>query len=378
MEGVRYLALNWDAETCRRSHLRRILPTRRGRRGTRPGLKGSGPRGKVKGDQEQWEFPPVVLTDDEKREVIAEVVAIATKAMFNNHYYQFGGKTFHQAQGGPIGLRGTCAIARVVMQLFDAKWKRRLHDLGLSTWLIARYVDDSRAILQPIRPGWRWVEDDLKYTMRWEEEDRAIPGDVRTRDILVKTMTGIESYLEFTAETESDFQDGWLPTLDTSWRVGDNNQVLYRHYEKETATNQTIQKTSAMGENVKVQILAQDLVRRLCNSMETLGSMEKARVVDGYAQKLLNSGYEENQVRRIVTSGIKGYEGKRLRHEKEGWRLRRTAGESGDVRVKKKLLGKANWYRRGRRWTTMTRMEEGAKERAKRLRSTWSTKQCSL
>ena len=109
------------------------------------------------------------------------------------------------------------------MQLFDAKWKRRLEDLGIKTWLLARYVDDSRAVLPPIKPGWRWMEDSLKYTERWEQEDKDIPGETRTRDILVKTMTGIESYLEFTAETELDFGDGWLPTLDASWKVGDKN-----------------------------------------------------------------------------------------------------------------------------------------------------------
>ena len=95
MEGVRYLALNWDAETCRKSSLRRILPTRRGKRGSRPGVKGAGPRGSTVGDQEQWIFPPVVLQEWEKRAVVAEVIALATRAMFHHHYYQFGGKTFH-------------------------------------------------------------------------------------------------------------------------------------------------------------------------------------------------------------------------------------------------------------------------------------------
>ena len=52
-EGARYIALNWDKETCARSSLRRILPVRRGKRGTRPGMKGAGPRGKIHGDQEQ-------------------------------------------------------------------------------------------------------------------------------------------------------------------------------------------------------------------------------------------------------------------------------------------------------------------------------------
>ena len=82
-----------------------------------------------------------------------------------------------------------------------AKWKRRLQELGITTLLISRYVDDSRAILQPIIPGWRWMDDDLRYAKRWEQEDKDIPGEIRTRNILVKTMTGLESYLAFPAET---------------------------------------------------------------------------------------------------------------------------------------------------------------------------------
>ena len=51
----------------------------------------------------------VELTDKEKRLIIGEVVSMATKAMFHHHYYK--GTTYNQTQGGPIGLRGTCAIA---------------------------------------------------------------------------------------------------------------------------------------------------------------------------------------------------------------------------------------------------------------------------
>ena len=33
--------------------------------------------------------------------------------IFENHLYTFGGKVFRQGRGGPIGLRGTSAIARL-------------------------------------------------------------------------------------------------------------------------------------------------------------------------------------------------------------------------------------------------------------------------
>ena len=51
--------------------------------------------------------------------------------MFRKHFYTFGGKNFLQSEGGPIGLRGTCAVARVIMQIFDRKWISFLEGMGV-------------------------------------------------------------------------------------------------------------------------------------------------------------------------------------------------------------------------------------------------------
>ena len=104
-----------------------------------------------------------------------------------------------------------------------------------------RYVDDSRAILQPIKPGWRWLEGSLKYSKRWELEDAGITGEQRTKCVVKESMTGIEGYLEFTAESAMDFEDGWLPTLDVSLKVGSDNTILYRFFEKTTTSSVTVQ-----------------------------------------------------------------------------------------------------------------------------------------
>ena len=287
------------------------------------------------------------LEEWEKKQLIAEVVALATKAMFKNHYYKFGGKMFHQKKGGPIGLRGTCAVARLVMQLFDGKWKNVLTELGIVVWLMFRYVDDGRVILPPIKPGWRWEDGELVYCKKWELEDQTTSGEQRTKLILKETMKGVEDYLTFTVESCEDFGGvgGWLPTLDTELRVNKENQVEFKFYEKETTTRKTVQKTSAMEENNKIKILSNDLVRRLCNTMETLGAKEQHMVIDNYSQKLLNSGYGREQVQRIIVNGIKGYEGRKNRCKKEGRKLRRTAKESQGARMKKKLLSKTSWYK---------------------------------
>ena len=149
LEGARYLALNWTAEQCKNSPLRRVLPTRRKTGGTRPGVRGTGPRGRTRGDQEQWQFPQIKLEEWEKKEIIAQVLKTAIEAMFKKHFYKFDGKIFQQTAGGPIGLRGTCALAKLIMNLFDNKWNMRLEKLGITTHLRTRYVDDGRIFLQP-------------------------------------------------------------------------------------------------------------------------------------------------------------------------------------------------------------------------------------
>ena len=92
--------------------LMRVLPVRRHNR--------RGPNGPEVGDQNQWALPPnVKLTKREKRMMVATVMNIAVLVLFQTHVYEFVGKFFLQKKGGPIGLRPTCAIARIVMLWWD-------------------------------------------------------------------------------------------------------------------------------------------------------------------------------------------------------------------------------------------------------------------
>ena len=101
----------------------------------------------------------------------------------------------------------------------------------------------------------------------------------------------MEDHLEFTIETGEDFADKWLPMLDTRLRVTGSNQVSHGYYEKPTNSNVTIQMRSAMTQDSKIQVLSNDLVRRLKNNSEKLGGGAKIEIVDNYTQTLLNSGY---------------------------------------------------------------------------------------
>ena len=70
----------------------------------------------------------------------------------------FGGEKFQQMEGGAIGLRETCTVARLGMQIFDQKWEGLVKEAGLSMKLYIRYMDDGRIFSQPINPTWEGVQ----------------------------------------------------------------------------------------------------------------------------------------------------------------------------------------------------------------------------
>ena len=95
-ECVRYLVLGRPKEWRQMSGLTRVLPHRRFKRGSKPGMTGLGPLGAAVGDEVQWVFPKVELTTLEKRKIFSEVMRLAVETMFSTHCYRFGGKLYRQ------------------------------------------------------------------------------------------------------------------------------------------------------------------------------------------------------------------------------------------------------------------------------------------
>ena len=78
----------------------------------------------------------------------------------------------------------TCAVARLVMSMFDVKWLRVLDSLKIRTELCARYMDDGRVVLYPLRCGWRMVGTKLQYCGRWAREDKVLSSTEVTRRVI--------------------------------------------------------------------------------------------------------------------------------------------------------------------------------------------------
>ena len=140
--------------------------------------------------------------------------------MFCTHIYKFDNKFYLQQRGGPIGLRGTCAVARLTMIMWDRLWLDLVSDMGINIEDAARYMDDLRIFMFPLQAGWRWVGDELCWTEDWEVEDlRNGKTDLeRTCELIRQSLNKIYPFLNFTIESIEDFEDTRLPTLDfTLW-----------------------------------------------------------------------------------------------------------------------------------------------------------------
>ena len=151
------------------------------------------------------------------KKIVGCVMELAVLTVMSTHIYSFEGELFLQVIGGPIGLRSTAAIANLIMKIWDSTYLKLLNKEPIEVLLYFRYVDDNRSFTRPIREGYRWVDNGLKFSYKWQREDIQSGKDdqQRTCEILVKAMNSISRYLQFTPEPESLLEHEKLPTLDT-------------------------------------------------------------------------------------------------------------------------------------------------------------------
>ena len=349
--GAKYVAMNMTEVEARISPLRRVLPWRTKTGGARPGVTGEGALGPGGKEDKLWTTPDTMPTEVEKRMIVAAVMRIGVIVMMNSHIYTFGGKFFHQKKGGPIGLRATCAVARVTMLDWDRKWMAVLERNNIKLEDQGRYMDDIRAFLHEFKAGWRWWEGGLYWCKQWEVEDRegGRTGLARTTTILEDTMRGVYHFLRMTMENEEDFSDNRLPTLDLNIWVKEDNMVVFVFFEKTMCTNQVLHKDTALAEDTKISSLTAEVRRRMLNTSELLPMEERTRVLDNFSQNMTNSGWSTEKTRDIIIAGLKGYE-KMVALDKlplEGGHkpLHESAAYSSGARARKKLTQKSTWFK---------------------------------
>jgi hypothetical protein len=343
-----YIALNLSKTEQRLSNLRRVLPWRTAKGGVRPGVTADPEK------EENWVFPPVEPTELEERMIVATVVQIGVIAQMNTHVYTFDGELFLQKAGGPIGLRSTCAIARITMSTWDARWRKMMEENNIRMMAADRYMDDIRSFLKALKPGWRWLDGRLCTTQSWKEADlkEALTPTKRTANRILESMISIMNFLNFTQEIGEDFQDNSLPSLDITVWV-EMNRILFKFFSKPMATNLVVQAKTALSEEVKLSTLAEEVCRRLRNTSQRLDHSKRLETLEDLSTRMSTSGHTVKFMRRAMERGIKSFTTKlnKSKLDKDdpryqplhvGWTWKRKE------RKKEKLLKKNRWFKPGR------------------------------
>ena len=165
-------------ETKEVSVLKDILPKRLAKSGSHPTIKTF----HVDEQKERWSYPHPVdfLTLELKRNIVANIIEQMMIEPFETHVYEWEGKLYLQMAGGPIGLRSSGPVARILMDFWiselleiadrcNSKHTKNPVNFGkFSIHLATKYVDDVFVALERFKPGLRW--DSINKTLEWSKE----------------------------------------------------------------------------------------------------------------------------------------------------------------------------------------------------------------
>ena len=262
--GLRYISMN-RKYTGSLEKIRHLLPWKRKTPGVQAGMKSKFVNSKKDLEEKQWLFPKAQPNRKEKRMIVARVAEIGTRFIFENFTYQCGEDIFKQMSGGPIGARVTMAAARIVMQNWSRQYRDILLKSGIRLTDLSGYVDDGRQAGTTLRRGMRYDKNEKMFKFSkeaLEDDDRRMePNNVRMARRCQEAMNDISCDLQFTTEAPEDFTENKLPTLDFKLWLS-SGVILHSYFEKEMRTPFVVMKRSAMGEQQRMAILSNELIRR--------------------------------------------------------------------------------------------------------------------
>ena len=246
------------------------------------------------------------MNEDDKRTMVALRIKLSVLVIMNTTCYSFRGELFLQTSGAGIGLMASACIAKIIMGLVDNLWANVNLSFGLKMAIYMRFIDDLPSYMFPISAGWQWSKEGWVYDEDLARNDTRTPMN-RTCQEISKSLTAMVEFIRFTTESEEDFQNKFLPTLDVQTQVQENGQIWYELFRKPMVNNIAIQFGTALPENIIFSALRQDLVRRMLHCSTELVWEERLSIVEYYVQLLINSGHSLRFIKAIILQGLTRY-----------------------------------------------------------------------
>ena len=280
-----FLASNLDPHAQKKEKIQHLLPGRLKRGGCRPGQKTDelskrsqdtrDPGSKPKVSKWATTDPDNQLSDSEKRLLFSIVCKVATLQIFKHHVYSFGGVPRRQARGGPIGLRFTSLVARILMDQWVTGFLVAVTDAGLEIHACIKYVDNVNLVVSRLPLGTRWTNGSFVVTPETLQADL---DNGRTREHVTieavrEAADSIMVCLTFTSDIPERHENGMVPMLDIQVWVshppgdleGGADTLCWTYFEKPTASVNVLRASTAYSWRSKIVTLSMETFRRMRN-----------------------------------------------------------------------------------------------------------------
>ena len=238
------------------------------------------------------------------------MVAIALKSLIlnslKNHIFSFNGKIYHQTSGGAIGDRLVGVLGDILGSFWCGDFLNKLKNSQIIPKINKLYVDDKTVVLKPVPLGARFRNDRVEVLEDEIENDRSIPADLRTAEILKEVGNSICPFIKVSVDCPSNHSDGLLPILDLKTRIV-NNKIDYRFFKKKMSNRMTIMATSAFPPNVKRATMTNEVLRRLRNTRRDLPWSVFADIISEFSNDMRHMGYSEGFRGKLIQAALTGY-----------------------------------------------------------------------
>ena len=351
-EVGKYLVVNVTRQELEALGLGEVVPKRKGadRKVTMAYLDG-GEKNKKNTEKwnKLWNMPNRRPNGAEQAKMMSKIVEIATKEVMSRHFYAIGDKIMKQAEGGPIGLQLSQAIARLVMLWWDERFLEKAKTSGLEIEMYERFVDDSNLTSELIEPGWRYdhVTGKVIFNAEWVEDDSNMEDDRRTASVVREVANTVHPMIQMEEDIPSNHADSKIPILDLKCWIGADGQIWFHHYEKPMASKLVLPARSALPMSQKRNIHINECVRRLRNCKPEMEWERKKECVQDYVVRLYHAGYTEQFRHNIVKQAVARYDGM-VEADREGTHpLYRDQNWQKQIRHTRRQTKKTDWLKKG-------------------------------
>ena len=227
-----FLACNNEPEDLKRQGLQGLVPDRVFTIGRRPGpttpeLSIKIPKDSDRPPVSKWKESDIsTLSSGQKRHLLSRAVKTAVKTIFAHHVYQFCGVYYVQVAGGPIGLRLTSVVARIVMDRWSIIFLTNLDRAKWKIWAMIKYVDDVNLVVEMKDLDMIWkevklvkIEDTGLRTQELEldtqhSDTETLSKEKHTMELIHQAANAVFPWLEFTVDLPEDHGTKMVPILD--------------------------------------------------------------------------------------------------------------------------------------------------------------------